>query len=334
MNPMEGNPFCLRQKKKTYYLSELQIKQMVTGDNKNSIDPYRMFNLSKNYTLEELRKQYKRLAIQVHPDKTGGSDYLFQQCYAAYKFLVKEFEKRKVDRPFNELRSESKSYIDTQQQQRTREGGGSKPKFNIASFNRIFEDNRMEDVNQSHGYGRWMATSSQEREDFQQKNTVGKYTHEGFNRAFDSQVPLSKSQTSLIRRAADPVAAASTSEKTDCEELGLTRITDFGDRLTNRGISYADYKRAHSTHRLVDPHMLEAVTERSHSVSVDNAMRRMEAERERVAYVMNDRDRRKYEKQKIAMERKEQGRLHEIKRRDELIEQNFNRMQRLLLGGR
>jgi hypothetical protein len=201
----------------------------------------------------------------------------------------------------------------------------------LGTFNKVFEENRLEDVHKDHGYGDWMKKSSSNREDQTIVNVVGEYSHDKFHKTFDTRVALNKHQTALIRRKTEPVAVY-TQGNQQCEELGLTRISDFGDRLATRGISYADYKRAHSVNRLVDPQQLEAAEARSQTTSVDNALRRLEVERDRVSFVMNDRDKRRYEKQRLMKEQHEQHRLEQVKRRDRVIEQNFNRMQRLLLG--
>lgn len=313
------------------------------------IDPYQLFGLSKNFTLEQLRKKYKGIAIQVHPDKTGGSDYLFKQCYTAYKHLLKEYEKRDADRPFYELRNQSRSFIDTQgrdnpsSRSRSRAGAAgshaeaASGKFDAARFNAIFDEHRLEDPTADHGYGHWMASSSKTREDIDIRNTMGKFDSGNFNRMFDRAVPVSKKQSqALAARFKEPTSALALGGRSAPQftELGVSKVDDFGDQLTNKGISYADYKRAHTTERLVDPALLAAAEQRSQRINLPTAMKQMEAKRENMSYMMSERDRRVYERQKILQQREEAKRQENLKRRDTLIEHTFERLSRLMIGGR
>jgi DnaJ-class molecular chaperone len=51
--------------------------------------------LERNATDDQIRKQYKRMAIQLHPDKQGGSQEKFKELQMAYNIL-KDKEKREV----------------------------------------------------------------------------------------------------------------------------------------------------------------------------------------------------------------------------------------------
>lgn len=355
----KANSFFVRQKKNSFLLTLNQIRIATQMSSSSShpppaptVDPYQLFGLQKSFSVEELRRKYKTLAMQVHPDKTGGSDYLFKECYSAYKFLLKEFEKRQIDKPFNELREQSRSYVD---RQRTDEGsrravvanmtsastkssgsggGGGNGRFNVARFNRVFDEARLDNPVDDHGYGEWMSPSTKNRDDIDVRNFVGEYSQDRFNNAFDKKVPVSKQQSqALIRKTNAPqcVSLGSRQGAQFCE-LGVSKITDFGDKLTNKGISYADYKRAHTTERLVDPALLAAAEEMSKR-PLPAAMKQMEADRERISYMMSDRDRHVYERRRIKEERQEAERAEYMLRQDALIEKTFHKFNRLLMGG-
>ena len=57
------------------------------------IDPYKILEVSKNFTLDELKQQYKKIAIRVHPDK-GGSEYMFNMVTDCFKKLMRGFKRR------------------------------------------------------------------------------------------------------------------------------------------------------------------------------------------------------------------------------------------------
>ena len=57
----------------------------------SNINPYEILGVTKNFTLDELKDKYKRVAKKVHPDR-GGSQQLFNLVTLAYKKLVEEYE--------------------------------------------------------------------------------------------------------------------------------------------------------------------------------------------------------------------------------------------------
>ena len=58
------------------------------------IDYYKILNVSKNSTAEEIKKAYKKLAVKHHPDKGGNTDY-FKKISEAYQVLSNP-EKRRI----------------------------------------------------------------------------------------------------------------------------------------------------------------------------------------------------------------------------------------------
>ncbi|CEM39237.1 unnamed protein product [Vitrella brassicaformis CCMP3155] len=52
---------------------------------------WEVLGLKPGSSFDEIRKQYKRLALKVHQDKPGGSKEQFQQLSEAYEFFKAEF---------------------------------------------------------------------------------------------------------------------------------------------------------------------------------------------------------------------------------------------------
>ncbi|MBX4211483.1 MAG: DnaJ domain-containing protein [Candidatus Yanofskybacteria bacterium] len=50
-------------------------------------DPYTILGISRNASQEEIKKAYRKLAHQHHPDKTGGDDKKFKEINEAYQIL-------------------------------------------------------------------------------------------------------------------------------------------------------------------------------------------------------------------------------------------------------
>ncbi len=58
-----------------------EAKKTLGGD-----DPLAVLELSGNPSWEEIKKQYRKLAMQHHPDR-GGDAMLFKKIQAAYEIL-------------------------------------------------------------------------------------------------------------------------------------------------------------------------------------------------------------------------------------------------------
>jgi len=56
------------------------------------LDPYRVLNLDRSSSDEEVKKRYRELLIKLHPDTAGvrGTDFLLQMMIAAYRQIAKE----------------------------------------------------------------------------------------------------------------------------------------------------------------------------------------------------------------------------------------------------
>src|SRR6185312_5192315 len=57
-------------------------------------DYYEVLGVGKGASADEIKKAYRRLAVQYHPDKQGGSEEKFKELNEAYEVL-KDAEKRK-----------------------------------------------------------------------------------------------------------------------------------------------------------------------------------------------------------------------------------------------
>ena len=55
------------------------------------MDPYKVLNVSKSATLDDIKKAYRKLSIIHHPDNTGDTE-LFNKLTNAYKLLCEEAE--------------------------------------------------------------------------------------------------------------------------------------------------------------------------------------------------------------------------------------------------
>jgi curved DNA-binding protein CbpA len=274
----------------------------------NNIDPYKILGLSKNFTSEQLRDAYKKMALQVHPDK-GGTEYLFKLVTLCYRNLAKEYKKKKTDKQYTELKSE---FVKTHQQ-------NSEPKyqninidysksFNIEKFNNLFDQNKIESVTDT-GYGDFLK-STKEKE---QKNIFAdkRFTSETFNKIFDKQCLKNKEANKFVVKYSDPEPLSS-SKKIAFTELGVDTIDDFsGDNQSRKTLNYMDLKLAHTTNRIVDP---STVDPRKQYRNIEE----LETDRGQVSYTKNEKERLHYEKIKTKEEISEKRRIENLLKIDNL----------------
>lgn len=62
-----------------------------------SKDYYNILGVSKNATQEEIKKAYRRLAHEFHPDKQGGNEEKFKEINTAYQTLKDPEKRRQYD---------------------------------------------------------------------------------------------------------------------------------------------------------------------------------------------------------------------------------------------
>lgn len=62
-----------------------------------SKDYYKILGVEKNATTEEVKKAFKKLAMQYHPDRQGGDEKKFKEINEAYQVLVDAEKRQKYD---------------------------------------------------------------------------------------------------------------------------------------------------------------------------------------------------------------------------------------------
>jgi curved DNA-binding protein len=77
------------------------------------MDYYSILGVSKNASDKELKSAYKKLSMQHHPDRTGGSDEKFKQVNEAYSTLKDPRKRQEYDNP-------PQQQFNTQQRQQQR----------------------------------------------------------------------------------------------------------------------------------------------------------------------------------------------------------------------
>lgn len=210
----------------------------------NEIDPYKLYELEKGvpFSLDKLKETYKKYALKTHPDMEGGNARNFSIVTNAYKFLVEEYKKMEKDKQYTQLKNDSKMYLEKQDKSGMQNTQFSNNNFNAARFNKIFQENKLEDP-ASDGYNEWLNSNKYDNEDIIRDNSI---TNGNFNALFDSRVQIGKE---LQKYQLPQVLNSHTNS--NVQELGVEKVENFSGEIGK--IKYTDLKEAHSTSRLVDP---------------------------------------------------------------------------------
>ena len=260
----------------------------------DNFNPYDVLGVSKNFTLEELKYNYKKVAKRVHPDR-GGNEKLFKLVTLAYKQLIEIYKLKKINKEYNELKSDFQDFKQEQNNNQRRHRDfhrnsdisskkSSRNKQNQQDFNgnfgdmfnKVYEENKIEHV-YDRGYGDLMTESDANRPDIEIKRTVN--SMKNFNQTFDN-TPISKNNKKIIKYR-DPIALPSSIKTLQYTEIGVDKINGFSTETSN--LNCVDYRKAHSTSKLIDKNY---VRNRSNYNSIDN----LEAERANINYNMSDED--------------------------------------------
>lgn len=292
-----------------------------------SINPYEVLNVSKNFTWNELKDAYRKLAINTHPDKQGGNKELFNIITICFKKLGDELKIREEDKGHHDLKRQSNDYFHKMTNDTIPHPSevlvAPNEKFTVDKFNKNFEKCKLYEEDIEFGYGSKMEESTKVREDINIEKLIkkNKIDNESFNELFNKNVPVNKA---LIKyREPEPLILAKTLQFT---ELGGKRPDDYSSSIEkNSSLAYTDYMRAHDGTRLVDPRLMKNVKEFK-SVDEYEAYRENKAKR-----TLSARELKVEELKKIKEKKAEEERIDRLKMYDKKIEKSYEKASQLFL---
>jgi curved DNA-binding protein CbpA len=292
----------------------------------DSINPYEVLNVSKNFTWNELKEAYRKLAINTHPDKQGGNKDLFNIITICFKKLGDELKRREDEKGHHDLKKQSNNYFHKMTNDtipHPSEVLAPNEKFTTDKFNKNFEKCKLYEEEIEFGYGSKMDESTKIREDINIEKLIkkNKIDNESFNELFNKNVPVNKA---LIKyREPEPLILAKSLQFT---ELGGKRPDDYSSSIEkNSSLAYTDYMRAHDGTRLVDPRLMKNVKEFK-SVDEYEAYRENKAKR-----TLSARELKAEELKKIKEKKAEEERLERVKMYDKNIEKSYEKASQLFL---
>lgn len=322
-----GNTSSRQYTYQQYYAAMKQSGKKIdlTNVDIKDINPYEVFNLSKDFTWDELKESYKELALSTHPDKNGGDNQLFNIVTTCFKKMAQDYKNRDNDKPHHELKQQSKQYYNSNDiDNRLKDAflGGNK-KISNDMFNKTFEKCKIDDDENDFGYGNIMDKSSKIRDDIKINKlfTKDKVDNNTFNDIFNKNVPVAKS--SIVKyKEPEPLVLAKSMQFT---ELGGKRPDDYSSSVEQRSLAYTDYMRAYDGNRFIDEDLIKNRKEfksvKEYEKYRDNKVKRELSTKEK-----------KYMEQKTLKEEQEEiNRLERVKKHDIMAEKAFEKANRLFL---
>ena len=314
---------------------------------KHNIDAMRLFNLQGNYTLDDLKMAYKKLAMKTHPDKPTGNAEQFQLVTKCYLSLLEKYKARESDRPFNELKTGSQAFLEDQAKSRMKnknftssKAGGSfsggvvdKEKFDLKLFNKIYEQNKLWDSNDD-GYGNWF--SSEATEEAPAELFGNKFNLNVFNSTFEDYKERMTAQSGAIQEYNEPRELVSYAGGFTDIDQDARRIEDFskpssitptgaGGKSGGRDLGYTDLKTAYTSRgAFIDPNKVEYKTYKN----IDE----LKKDRGNVRYDMTPEEMRIYQMKLHKQEEEEARRQALIRDRDNQIATTYSRTHERMLG--
>lgn len=351
--------FELEQRRRAEAFKEAQRKRRMEYQTKlselenNKVDALRIFGLGPNYTLEELKHAYKRLAIETHPDRPGGNTERFQTVTKCYMSLLEKL-KGTQERTFDELKKGSRDFIKEQpvsshipevyrtkgfkgaDQDIKRLTGGetidlTAKNFNVKLFNKVYEANKLWDPNDD-GYDDWFRKG--DVDDIIKAPPVfsNKFNIDVFNSTFGdwkTQVDQYRKQSSAegtVMEYNEPRALINTTASWTLVDAGQ-KINDFTKAPDQGGnLGYTDLKLAYGGNcDMINPATAEV---RESYKNIDELKRA----RESISYTMSPQDMARAEARKYAELQAEEERLERLRNHERIQANHYSAMHERLLG--
>jgi curved DNA-binding protein CbpA len=319
-----GNTSVKQHVYQQYYENMQQNQQQI---DLTSLDPYKVLNVSKNFTWEQLKDAYKQAAIKTHPDKPGGNKVVFDFVTSCFKTLAEEYKMKHSNKSYVEMKQESSQYfekmVNTNAQHPSQQLSSASDEPFEKRFNKVFDDCKYQDEEIEYGYGSMMTQSTGKREDISIENVFNKdkVDNKTFNQLFDKKVPVSKEIIKYKEPEALPMA-----KNLQFTEIGSKRPDDYSSDTTKNSLAYADYMKAYNGMRLAN---VDDIKSRKDFKTVQEYEKYRD---KKVKQTLNEKERRYLDDQKKLEEQHEFERQERIRTQNLAIQKAHEKANRLMLN--
>lgn len=313
-----------------------QYQTKLSEFEKNDVDALKVFNLKPNYTLDELKKAFRKQALIYHPDKPTGNDEQFQFITKCFMLLLEKQKNRESDKQFTDLKQGSKEYLEDQTNNNSSNTKVSFPviqkdKFDVKLFNKIYDENKLWDSNDD-GHGSWF--SSNEVESPPDELFSSKFNISVFNSAFEEYKERLNPNAGAIEQYHEPSELVSCNTGFTEIEQSAKKVDDFSKPLTITGVggkgkdlAFTDLKVAYtSRNAFIDPSKVEYKTYKS----IDELKR----DRGNIRYDMTSDESRIYNMKQMQKQEEEERRQYLVQQRDNVTADSYSKIHQKMLGYR
>jgi curved DNA-binding protein CbpA len=307
------------------YYENIQHNQQQQID-LTSLDPYKVLNISKNFTWDQLKDAYKQAAIKTHPDKPGGNKVVFDFVTSCFKTLAEEYKMKHSNKSYAEMKQDSSQYfekmVNTNAQHPSQQLSSASDEPFEKRFNKVFDDCKYQDEEIEYGYGSMMTQSTGKREDISIENVFNKdkVDNKTFNQLFDKKVPVSKEIIKYKEPEALPMA-----KNLQFTEIGSKRPDDYSSDTTKNSLAYADYMKAYNGMRLAN---VDDIKSRKDFKTVQEYEKYRD---KKIKQTLNEKERRYLDDQKKLEEQHEFERQERIRTQNLAIQKAHEKANRLML---
>ena len=292
----------------------------VIKDFEEKYNPYEILELKNNdNNKEHIKRAYKKLALKYHPDKAGEKyTQQFQLITQSYIYLLKKSDQENEIKNKMSVKVENKDYEDDVNEQ-VHNIHLNKDKFDINTFNTIFEKYKVPDVYDD-GYNDLLNEKMEQTKEDSNFAFGTNFNKEIFNSHFDRQKKKKSSNEMIEYNEPDALDASSSF---GFSELGVSKVNDFGVKNSNN-LSYTDYKKAHiDDNLLIDTNKVKYKEYKS--------VEQLENDRSRISFTQSNDDKLRYDMFERKKREDEDKRLNYLKERDELLTNQFKKINQRLI---
>jgi len=307
----------LYQRQNTPQQQNMSQQQNIPQPVKPKLNPYKILKIGKQYDEGSLKRAYFKAALIAHPDR-GGSPGEFQKVSIAYTVLLKHLENQKNNHIHSDLRDHSRDYVETQSSDNMKNPHFDKDHFNTGVFNKIYDENRLDDVYDK-GYDNFMKESKVE----QPKMFNGKFNKDMFHKEFETykqKQSKAKGEQMVIH---EPKEMISYSNSDSMVSLGIQKVDDFSGSVG--GLGYRDLRDAFENPTLIDTSSVD-INGRSKNIEG------IEESRSNISYKISAKDKSRYDKQKRLEKLKENERIQNVGKQDNIAFDTYNRLHARMIG--
>lgn len=312
-----------RQRKFEY---EAKLKQL----DSDKINSLRLFQLNENYSLDELKNAYRKLALRTHPDRPNGNKEKFQVVTTCYFSLIEKLKLRQKEASFDRMRHDSRDYFkeqnDLSQKYTSKKSNVDNPmfnkndkQFNSKMFNKIFDENKLYDSNEE-GYDDWLKNGDDTP---QPKVFSNKFNIDVFNNTFSDSKDTSSSQEIIEYKEPQALVSCNNIQYTDIDQSGKKNFTKSSDN--NNDLGYSDLKSAYTkTNNLINPNNVNIKQYRN----IDE----LEQDRSNISFEQTPEQIRQNAILQQIEQEEEFQRKQRIQQRDNITESHYNQVHQRMIG--